>query len=178
MIFFLDLESIFKMFKILEYIISNPYCQAPEIRDFLGIIHLSNPNKEEKEFYKLLSKLNNDGYISKVPIKKKGSGGAQFNLIILKTGAELLSRLKDFFSKKLEDKGQYPDLKAKQIVLGSMLRVFSSESVDVIEDLVRDLLGESFNDASYKIQQEIIDKINKSVEKIRDKALEITKSFF
>ncbi|MCK4287349.1 MAG: hypothetical protein KAX18_14155 [Candidatus Lokiarchaeota archaeon] len=63
-------------------------------------------------------------------------------------------------------------------MLDSMLRLFSSESVDVIFDLIQEIMGDAFDNAPIQYQEELINKINESVSRIRNKASEITKSFF
>ncbi len=172
------LDRFFETFKILEYVSSNPNCNAPIIRDFLGIVHLSNPKKEEKEFYQLITKLNDDGYLFKVPIKKLGSGGAQYSLTLSRKGVETLTRLREFSSKTLREKGRYPEAKSKKIMLDSMVKLFNSESFDIIFELIEELLGERFKDATYAEQEPIINKLNECVAKLGVKASEIAESFF
>lgn len=174
----MNLEKFLKTFTILEYISQNPNCRAPDIRDFIGIMHTSNPNSEEKSFYQTLDKLKKDGYILKLDIKKFGSGGAHFALSITAKGQQLLNQFKLFSSKSLKDKGRYPEDKSKNIMLDSMLRLFSSETVDVIFDMIQEIMGDEFDDAHIQYQEEVIRKINESVSRISNKASEITKSFF
>jgi hypothetical protein len=174
----MNLEKLIKTFTILEFISSNPNCRAPDIRDFLGIIHSSKPNKEEKEFYQILTNLDRDGYVLKLPIRKMGSGGAHFVLTLTGKGKDLLIQIEDFSSKSLKDKGRYSEDKSRSIMLDSMLRLFSSESVDVIFDLIQEIIGEEFDNAPIQYQEELINKINESVSKISNKASEIAKSFF
>lgn len=174
----MNLEKFLKTFTILEYISQNPNCRAPDIRDFLGIIHTPNPNKEEKGFYQILSNLRKDAYILKLKIKKFGSGGAHFALSMTGKGKELLTQIEHFSSKSLKDKGRYPEDKSRNIMLDSMLRLFSSETVDVIFDLIQGIMGDEFDDAPIQYQEEVINKINESVSKISNKASEIAKSFF
>lgn len=174
----MNLEKFLKTFTIIEYISSNPNCRAPNIRDFIGIIHSSKPNKEEKEFYQILTDLDRDGYILKLPIIKLGSGGAHFSLSVTGKGKDLLTQIEQFSSKSLKDKGRYPEDKSRNIMLDSMLRLFSSESVDVIFDLIQEIMGDVFENAPIQYQEELINKINESVSKISNKASEIAKSFF
>jgi len=192
----MNLEKFFKMFKILEYISSNPYCQVPNIRDFLGIIHFSKPNVDEKELYHLVSKLDKNGFISKVPIQKVSSGGSQFNLIIQKKGSLILTQLKQFSSAKLADKGQYSEKKTKDIMLASMVKMFMSESVTILFETVQEIIStlhpinleiskkqmskeEIFETiTTIEQQKEIINKINEVILKIGNKTAEIAESFF
>ncbi len=174
----MNLEKLIKSFTVLEFISSNPNCRAPDIRDFLGILHTTKPNKEEKEFYQILTILDRDGYVLKLPIVKLGSAGAHFSLSVTAKGKELLTQIENFSSKSLKDKGRYPEDKSRNIMLDSMLRLFSSESVDVIFDLIQEIMGEEFDNAHIQYQEELINKINETVSKISNKASEITKSFF
>jgi hypothetical protein len=192
----MNLEKFFKMFKILEYISSNPYCQVPNIRDFLGIIHLSKPNTEEKELYHSVAKLDKYSFISKVPIQKVSSGGRQFNLIIQKKGSLILTQLKQFSSAKLADKGQYSEKKTKDIMLASMVKMFMSESVTMLFETVQEIISTLYRinlETSKKLmskeeifetittieqQKEIINKINEVILKIGNKTAEIAESFF
>ncbi len=174
----MQLNKFFETFMILEYISSNPNCSPPNVRDFLGIVHLSKPKREEKELYQSITKLNEEGYLFKVPIKKVGSGGAQYSLTLSRKGVETLSRLREFSSKTLRDKGRYPEAKSKRIMLDSMVKLFNSESFDIIFDLIEELLGERFKDATYAEQEPIINKLNECVAKLGVKASEIAESFF
>ena len=174
----MNLEKIVKTFTILEFISSNPNCRAPEIRDFIGIIHHPTPNKDEKEFYLILNSLSKGGYILKFPIKKLGSGGAHFALTITGKGKELMTSFEKFSSRELKDKGRYSEDRTKRIMLDSMVRLFSSESFDVIFELIQELMGLQFDNATIQKQEAIINKLNASVLKISIKASEIAKSFF
>ena len=174
----MNLEKIIKTFTLLEFISSNPNCRAPDIRDFLGIIHHSQPDKKEKEFYQILSNLNKEGYVLKLPIKKLGSGGAHFALTITGKGKDLMNSIQKFSSKKLKDKGKYSEDRTKNIMLDSMLRLFSSESFDVIFDLIQEITEHAFDNFQIQEQEELINKINEAVSKISNKASEITESFF
>ena len=113
----MNLEKLIKSFTILEFISSNPNCRAPDIRDFLGILHTTKPNNEEKEFYQILTILDRDGYVLKLPIVKLGSGGAHFSLSVTAKGKELLTQIENFSSKSLKDKGRYPEDKSRNIML-------------------------------------------------------------
>ena len=174
----MNLEKIIKTFTVLEFISSNPNCRAPEIRDFIGIINHPTPNKEEKEFYSILNSLSKDGYIVKLPIKKLGSGGAHFALSITGKGTELMTSFVKFSSRELKNKGRYSEDRTKQIMVESMIRLFSSESFDVIFELIQELMGIKFDNATVQKQEAIIYKVNDSVLKISNKASEIAKSFF
>ncbi|MHA1271878.1 MAG: hypothetical protein ACTSQS_00425 [Promethearchaeota archaeon] len=167
----MNLEKIAKTLIILNYILHNPHCQAPEIRDFLKIKHTPTLTKEERDFYALLSKLEKERYIFKLPIKKKGSGGAQFNLKITEKGYNLLHELKskrilpDHFPvkqhiiivekqdsdeleqidrqiKKKEKKKEITDEKTKNY-FNSVLKIFSSEVFDIIFDLLQNIMRDN-----------------------------------
>ncbi len=174
----MNLEKIFRTFTILEFISSNPNCSAPDVRDFLGIIHSTIPSKEEKGFYRILTDLDKMGFILKLSIKKLGSTGSHFALIITGKGKEILSQLKHYSSKNLKDKGRYSDDKKRKIILDSMLKIFSRESFDIIFNLIQEITGVSFEYETIQQQEEIIKKVNETVSKISNRASEITESFF
>ena len=137
----MNLKDFFQMFKILEFVSSNPNCTAPEIRDFLGIIHYTTPSPDEKKFYYILNKLEKEGYIYRVYIKKIGSAGPQFSLTISAKGAELVSQLKQFSALGIKEKKPYPEKKSKKIMLDSMVKVFVSEAATEILERVQEIIA-------------------------------------
>ena len=89
-----------------------------------------------------------------------------------------MTSFEKFSSKKLKDKGRYSEDRTKKIMLDSMIRLFSSDSFDVIFDLIQELMGINFENATIKEQETIINKINNSVLKVSNKASEVARSFF
>jgi DNA-binding PadR family transcriptional regulator len=174
----MKIEKAIKMLEILKYIHVNSECKAPQIRDYLGILHKNPPEKDEKDLYAQLNNMSKDGYIEKVPITRLGPGGAKFVFKIMELGSKQLARLRDY---KLLTRGvsfSELDEKAKEVSLERMLRVFSSESFDMVLDLLEYLLKGQFADANIDIQKDAVDRINSVVFKIRNKTSEIAESFF
>ncbi|MBD3340326.1 MAG: hypothetical protein GF353_14525 [Candidatus Lokiarchaeota archaeon] len=186
----MKLEKILYILKILEFILSNPLCSAPEVRDFLGITHKKNLSKKEKRFYAILTKLENEGYISKIPIEKKGSGGAQFKIKISEKGIDFFSKLK---AANILEKNSLENIQEKYLLvpkgddkpsnLEKILKVFSSEIFDIVleeivEKIMRDVIEIRFENIEFDKQQQIIDIINDSVRKISNRTFEIVNIFF
>ncbi|MFO8017242.1 MAG: hypothetical protein R6U96_01285 [Promethearchaeia archaeon] len=182
----MNLEKLGKIFRVMGFIVSNPYCEAPEIRDFLGIDHKSDLSKAERELYSILSKLEREEYIHKLPIKREGSGGAQFKIKLSEKGFGFLSQLKsqkilpEHFPTK-EPEGLSKD-DPKREGLEKVLNVFSSEIYDIIEDTVDEIIADilliQFENFGYKNQTKVINAINDSVKDIRDRAAQIAQIFF
>ena len=174
----MKLDKAIKMLEILKFIHINSKVKAPEVRNYLGIFHANPPNKEEKELYSILNDLSKGRYIEKNPIKRMGAGGAKFTFKITELGSSMLAHLRDY---KLLSRGvsfSELDEKAKNLSLERMLRLYEPECFELIFDLVQKIPGEIFENADFHTQQEIIEMINDSVLKIRNKTDEIARSFF
>ena len=177
----MHLKTIDRIFNILGFILNKPNCTAPEIRDYLGIKHKGALSNEEKQFYALLKKLEKEGYLFKISIQKKGSGGAQFRLRLSDMGFSFLSQIRSmkFFLTK------YPssDLeKEKSDGLEKVTRVYASEVFDIILDaierVVYDTLLIHFENLPFSSQKEVVDTVNNAAERIKNKTSEIAKIFF
>ena len=70
------------------------------------------------------------------------------------------------------------DEKAKDLSLERMLRLYEPECFELIFDLIQKINSELFDNADFQEQQGIIEIINESVLKIRNKTYEIARSFF
>ncbi len=174
----MKIEKAIQMLEILKYIHVNSECKAPQIRDYLGIVHKNPPEKDEKDLYAQLNSMSKDGYIEKIPIPRLGPGGSKFVFKITNLGSRQLAHLRDY---KLLSRGvsfSELDEKAKEVSLERMLRVFSSESFDIILDLLEYLLKGQFADADIDLQKDAIDRINGVVYRLRSKTSEIAESFF
>jgi len=207
----LKLEKIFNILNILKFIQVNPNCTIPDIkkfliRDYFDVFRSELPEEElkeleneeifyklfkkkdkqkaEKDLYRILKNLSKEGYIYKIPIKKKGSGGAQYKLTTSLKGRQLLTQLKT--SKILST--DFPtiespplDKRDKEIGLEQILQVYSGElynTVDVTVEKVLDNLRIKFENLELPNQQFYINIINQAVSKIRKTTGEIAKMFF
>ncbi len=177
----MKLDRAIKVLEILKYIHVNSPCIAPEIRDYLGIIHERPPSKEEKDLYNVLSELHRGEYIEKIPIKRKGPGGPKFNFKISNDGSNMLARIRDY---DLLTKGKSfseLDKKVQLLSLKRMLRLFGSDIYNVIESaletIIEDLLKIQFEKIDYKKQMEVVDIINGAVKSIQEKTSEIVTIF-
>ncbi|MGV9173263.1 MAG: hypothetical protein ACOC44_04455 [Promethearchaeia archaeon] len=182
----MNLEKLGKIFKVMGFIVSNPFCETPDIRKFLKIDHEPDLSKAERELYSILSKLEREGYIYKLPITRKGSGGAQFKIKLSEKGFGFLTQLKsqkilpEHFPTKEPERLNQDD--PKEEGLEKVLNVFSSEVYDIIEEtvetIIADILLIQFENFGFKNQTKVINAINESVKEIRDRAAQISHIFF
>ena len=177
----MKLERAIKVLEILKYIHVNSPCIAPEIRDYLGIVHENPPSKKEKGLYNILSDLHRGGHIEKIPIKRKGPGGPKFNFKISSKGSHMLARIRDY---DLLTKGKSfseLDKKVQLLSLNRMLVLFGSDIYNVIESalemIIEDLFMIQVENFDYKKQMEVVDIINGAVKSIQEKTSEIATIF-
>jgi len=177
----MKLDRAIKVLEILKYIHVNSPCIAPEIRNYLGIVHENPPSKEEKDIYNILNELHKGGYIEKIPIKRKGPGGPKCNFKISDEGSNMLARIRDY---DLLTKGKSfseLDKKVQLLSLDRIIRLFGSDIYNIIESalelVIEDLLKIQFENIDYKKQMIVVDTINDAVENISFKAREIATIF-
>ncbi len=177
----MKLDRAIKVLEILKYIHVNSPCIAPEIRNYLGIVHENPPSKEEKDIYNILNELHKGGYIEKISIKRKGPGGPKFNFKISDEGSNMLARIRDY---DLLTKGKSfseLDKKVQLLSLDRIIRLFGSDIYNIIESaletVIEDLLKIQFENIDYKKQMIVVDTINEAVENISIKAREIATIF-
>ncbi len=177
----MKLDRAIKVLEILKYIHVNSSCIAPEIRDYLGIVHKNPPSKEEKDLYNVLNELDRGENIEKMPIKRKGPGGPKFKLKISNKGSNMLARIRDY---DLLTKGKSfseLDKKIQLLSLERILRLFGSDIYNVIESaletIIEDLFKISIENIDYKKQMEVVDIINRAVKIIQEKTSEIATIF-
>ncbi len=177
----MKLDRAIKVLEILKYIHVNSPCIAPEIRDYLGIVHENPPSKEEKDLYNVLNELNRGGHIEKISIKRKGPGGPKFKLKISNGGSNMLARIRDY---DLLTKGKSfseLDKKIQLLSLERILRLFGSDIYNVIESaletIIEDLFKIHVENIDYKKQMEVVDIINEAVKSIQEKTSEIATIF-
>lgn len=170
-----DLEKLIDAFEILEYIKEAPACTAPSIKKYMGIPHTKPPNQAEKDFYSLISKLERDGYINKKKMMDIKRRGAQFKMRITEEGNEILFKYLE--QRERGRKREHMKVEEKMSRLNSVLRIFGSDVVDIIEDLIVYASEGRFNMMKYTQQKEIIDRINVGAEKIKNKMHEIIGSY-
>lgn len=76
--------------KVLKYILNDPKCTVPQIRDAFGVKHSNPPLQEEKNLYKAISYLNNSELIRKIDFDSILPGGAHFHLMITLKGKKVI----------------------------------------------------------------------------------------
>ncbi len=102
------MEKILSIIKMIRFIEENPNCSVPYIRDHYGIVHSDPPSIEEKNLYKIITLLDNYGYIKKIYFKIRVIGGARFSLNLTESGKEFINQIgrskdpKDKFIEKIE----------------------------------------------------------------------------
>ena len=91
-------NNFFQAARILKYILINPNCTIPQIRDFFNVKRSNPPSTEEKNLYKLISYLDNSGFI----VKKNSAAilprGAHYSLQGTQKGSETIKTFKKCFS--------------------------------------------------------------------------------
>mgnify|MGYP006307001117 CR=1 FL=1 len=182
----MNLEKLGTILRILGFIVHNPFCEAPDIRDFLGIEHEVQLTSEEKALYAILNKLEREEYIYKIPIKRQGSGGAQFKIKLSEKGFGFLTQLKSY--KILPER--FPTIETTRLTdedpkaegLDKILNVYAGEVYQIIEDTIDRIIEEvlliHFENFGFKNQVKVINNINDSVKQIRDRTEQIAKIFF
>ncbi|MHA1292311.1 MAG: hypothetical protein ACTSQJ_06550 [Promethearchaeota archaeon] len=84
--------------KVIKYIIDNPRCTVPQIRDSFDIMHSNPPSLEEKDLYKVIRYLERAELIEKINNTKIRPGGAHFFLRVSQNGSRAYLSLKKIFS--------------------------------------------------------------------------------
>jgi len=118
--------------RVLKYIKNNPNCTIHQIRDFYDIKNFNPPQREEKNLYKVISYLDNDGYITKLDNPTIPSRGAHFFLKVTQKGIETISTFKELFS----------DIPHEEIRAEDLSTDFSKFSYGILNNVLYGLLNE------------------------------------
>lgn len=175
-------NNFFQAARILKYILINPNCTIPQIRDFFGVKRSNPPSTEEKNLYKLISYLDNSGFIVKKSSAAILPRGAHYFLIGTQKGSETIKKFKKSFSDiplnfafqnfdlSEKDKGRIEELSTD----------FSRFSYKILNSLMQGLLDElpldtrrflrskrpKINKLIEKYHQRIIDKISNIIDSL------------
>ena len=175
-------NNFFQAARILKYILINPNCSIPQIRDFFGVKRSNPPSSEEKNLYKLISYLDNSGFI----IKKNSAAilprGAHYSLQGTQKGSETIKTFKKCFSDiPLNFAFQNFDLSEKDKgKIAELSTDFSRFSYKILNSLMQGLLDElpldtrrflrskrpKINKLIEKYHQRIIDKISNIIDSL------------
>ncbi|MFX1340524.1 MAG: hypothetical protein ACFFDK_18085 [Promethearchaeota archaeon] len=128
----MKLEKSFLAIRVLKYIMNNPNCTIPQIRDHFGIESFNPPQREEKNLYKVISFLDNDGFIAKIDNPSMSSRGAHFLLKVTQKGTETISAFKELFL----------GIPSNEIVAEDLSTRFSKFSYNILRDVLYGLLNE------------------------------------
>ncbi len=131
----MKLEKSFLALRVLKYIQKNPNCTIPQIRDFYGVKSFNPPQREEKNLYKVISYLNNDGFITKIDKPSISSRGAHYFLKLTQKGSQTISTFKELFSDIPRDEKDY--IRAEDLSTG-----FSKFSYGILNSILQGLLDE------------------------------------
>ncbi len=128
----MKLEKSFLAIRVLKYIMNNPNCTIPQIRDYFGIESFNPPQREEKNLYKVISYLDNDEFIAKIDNPSMSSRGAHFFLEVTQKGTDTISAFKELFL----------DLPSDQIRPEDLSTRFSKLSYGILKDVLYGILNE------------------------------------
>jgi len=128
----MKLEKSFLALRVIKYIQKNPNCTIPQIRDFYGVKSINPPQREEKNLYKVISYLTNDGFIAKIDNPSISSRGAHFFLKVTQKGIETISTFKELFSEIPHEEIRAEDLSTE----------FSKFSYGILNNVLYGLLNE------------------------------------
>jgi len=136
----MKLENFTLGIRVLKSIENNPNCTIPQLKDNFGIESLNPPSKEEKNLYKVISFLSNQGFIDKIDNPSISHRGAHYYLKITPKGSQLLSDIKvDLIPEKY-------NLTVKKSIeqeeISSISIEFSRNSYKIINNLLQGLLNE------------------------------------
>jgi len=94
----MKLEKSFLAIRVLKYIMKNPNCTIPQIRDHFNVKHFNPPSREEKNLYKLISYLDNSGFIVKKNSAEILPRGAHYSLQGTQKGSDTIKKCTKCFS--------------------------------------------------------------------------------
>ena len=174
-------DNFFQATRVLKYILFNPNCTIPQIRDYFGVKHSNPPSSEEKNLYKLISYLDNSGFIVKKDSASILHRGAHYFLKGTQKGSQTIKKFKKCFSEiPLNFAFQSFDLSEKdKVKIEELSTDFSKFSYGILNSLMQGLLDELTLDARRFLRSKR-PKINKIIEKchmrFRDKVSNIIDS--
>ena len=160
----MKLENFFLALDVLKYIITNPECTIPQLRDFYGV-------DKEKNLYKVTSYLNNYGLIDKIENRDMIPGGPHFFLKATFKGGQTLSIFKELFDEPIP---QDSDLINSDVSIE-----FSKFSYGILNSLLQGLLYELPKDSRLflKSNRSISMRLKSLIEKfhaeLQDKFLKV-----
>lgn len=174
-------DNFFQAARILKYILINPNCTIPQIRDYFNVERSNPPSTEEKNLYKLISYLDNSGFIVKRNSAEILPRGAHYSLQGTQKGSDTIKKCKKCFSDiPLNFAFQNFDLSEKDKgKIEELSTDFSRFSYEILNSLMQGLLDELPLDTRRFLRSKR-PKINKLIEKfhtrIQDKISNIIDS--
>ena len=136
----MKLENLTLGIQILKTLQNNPNCTIPQIKDNFNIKSLSPPCKEEKNLYKVISFLNNRGFLEKNDNPTISQRGAHYFLKITQKGSNLLSDIKSNLIPESYHEKEKEFIKEEEI--SSISTEFSKFSYGILISLWQGLLDQ------------------------------------
>lgn len=126
--------------RVLKYVLDHPSCTIPEIKNFFGIKSSNPPNYEEKNLYKIITNLDNSGFIDKIDSITVIPRGAHYNLKATHKGSQIVLTFKKLFSDNKNKRNARPrDVSTE----------FSKLSYSVLNAFLQGFLNELPQDARW-----------------------------
>jgi hypothetical protein len=126
--------------RVLKYVLDYPSCTIPEIKKFFGIKSSNPPNYEEKNLYKIITNLDNSGFIDKIDSITVMPRGAHYNLKATHKGSQIVLTFKKIFSDNKNKRNARPrDVSTE----------FSKLSYSVLNAFLQGFLNELPQDARW-----------------------------
>ena len=159
-------NNFFQATRILKYILINPNCTIPQIRDHFNVKHFNPPSREEKNLYKLISYLDNSDLIVKKDNDSISPRGAHYFLKGTQKGSVAIKKFRKTFSEiPLNFSFQGFDLsQKKEVKIDELSTDFSKFSFNILNSLMQGLLDELPLDARRFLLSKR-PRINKLIEK-------------
>ena len=159
-------NNFFQAVRILKYILINPNCTIPQIRDYFNVKRSNPPSTEEKKIYKLISYLDNSGFIVKKDSDSILPRGAHYSLQGTQKGSETINIFKSCFTDiPLNFAFQNFDIiENDEVLIEEISTDFSRFSYSILNSLMQGLLDELPLDARRFLRSKR-PRINKLIEK-------------
>ena len=136
----MKLENFSLAIRVLKWIQVNPNSTIPQIKENFGIKSLNPPDSEEKNLYKVISFLDNEGFIEKIENPSIPYRGAHYFLKIASKGLDLISELQHDLIP--QDYNLTKNDSSKKEEISSMTTEFSRFSYEILESLLNSLIDE------------------------------------
>ncbi len=173
----MKLENFSLAIHILKFINNHSNCTIPQIKDDFGIIGFNPPKREEKNLYKVISYLNNSGFIVKMDNPSISQRGAHYFLRVTQKGTQIISTFKELFKEITPQ--SYNLSEGNSIRRNDLSTEFSKFSYGILNSLLQGLLYELPKDSRLFLRanrSKIKNLIEKSHAQLQEKVSKIIDS--